>query len=242
MDALVVTCEHGGSRIPVAYRALFQGQKRLLASHRGRDLGALAMARSLATALDAPVFASTISRLLIDLNRPTGHPQLFSTVTRNLPVDLRARIFEQYHEPFWSDLKQFVERAVAEGRRTVHISSHSFTPRLEGQLRRADVGLLYDPARPGEAELCSRWRAALIERDPTLHVRRNYPYRGKAAGLTAQMRRWFSARDYVGVELEVNQRFFLVGGRRWSALREVVAESLLATCDVRELHGRAFAK
>jgi predicted N-formylglutamate amidohydrolase len=94
----------------------------------------------------------------------------------------------------------------------IHVSSHSFTPILNGQVRRAVVGLLYDPGRNGEAELCARWKATLSEYAPTLRVRRNYPYYGKAAGLTAQMRRCFSADTYVGVELEVNQSIVIAGG------------------------------
>lgn len=231
-DAFIVTCEHGGNRIPAAYQASFRGQSPLLDSHRGYDAGALEVARSLAASLGAPMLSSTISRLLVDLNRPVGHPHLFSAITRNLPVALRAKITAQYHEPYWADLKQFVMRSAAKSRRTIHIASHSFTPELDGQMRCADVGLLYDPGRPAETELCARWKAALGERDSELRVRRNYPYRGKAAGLTAQMRRCFAADTYVGVELEVNQRFVLESDGRWKALRSVLAESLRAACDV----------
>ena len=38
---------------------------------------------------------------------------------------------------------------MSRGRRVIHISSHSFTPELNGKVRRADVGLLYDPGSPG---------------------------------------------------------------------------------------------
>ena len=34
----------------------------------------------------------------------------------------------------------------------IHVSSHSFTPELDGKVRRADVGLLYDPAPRGEVD------------------------------------------------------------------------------------------
>ena len=40
---------------------------------------------------------------------------------------------------------------MARGRRVIHISSHSFTPELDGKVRSADVGLLYHPGRHGEA-------------------------------------------------------------------------------------------
>ena len=73
---LVITCEHGGNRIPVPYRDLFRGQQRQLASHRGYDPGALVMGRALAAAFAAPLVVSTVSRLLVDLNRSVGHPRL----------------------------------------------------------------------------------------------------------------------------------------------------------------------
>jgi predicted N-formylglutamate amidohydrolase len=38
---LVITCEHGGNRIPKPYRDLFHADQALLSSHRGFDPGAL---------------------------------------------------------------------------------------------------------------------------------------------------------------------------------------------------------
>lgn len=230
IDAFIVTCEHGGNKIPAAYRGLFRGQNKLLNSHYGFDPGSLAMARSLAAALDAPLVASTTSRLLIDLNRPAGHPHHYSAVTRNVPAEVRAEIASRHYQPYLDEVESLVRRAVARGRRVIHISSHSFTPVLNGRARRADVGLLYDPGRRGEAELCARWKARLAEDLPKLRVRRNYPYRGKAAGLTAELRLSFSVDSYVGIELEVNQRVVFAAGRRWTELRNVLPRSLLAAC------------
>ena len=50
---LVITCEHGGNRIPAPYRDLFHAHQALLDSHRGYDSGALIMARALATSFAA---------------------------------------------------------------------------------------------------------------------------------------------------------------------------------------------
>lgn len=188
------------------------------------------MARALATALKAPLVSSTISRLLIDPNRTIGHPQRYSAVTRGTSAATRAKIAAQHHQPYWSQVERLVSEAVSRGRRVIHISSHSFTPVLNGKVRNADVGLLYDPARHDEAMLCTRWKAALAERNPALRVRRNYPYHGKAAGLTSQLRLRFSPKTYLGIELEINQRIVLAAGRRWSALRGVLIQSLRTAC------------
>ena len=112
------------------------------------------------------------------------------------------------------------------GRRVIHISSHSFTPRLNGEVRTADIGLLYDPARSGEVDACARWKAALRVTAPALRVRRNYPYAGKNDGLTAYLRRRYPASTYVGIELEINQAQVIGARRRWADLRAAIIQSL----------------
>ena len=227
-NAFLVTCEHGGNRIPAPYRALFAGHAALLATHRGYDPGALVMAREMADALHAPLVTSTVSRLLIDLNRSIGHPQLFSAVTRGTSATIREGIVARHYLPYRAQVERFVRQSVSRGRRVIHVSSHSFTPELYGKVRRADVGLLYHPGRRGEVQLCARWKTSLANMDPELRVRRNYPYAGKGDGLTSYLRRCFPPAVYVGIELEVNQKIVFAGGRRWTALRRVLVDSLRA--------------
>jgi predicted N-formylglutamate amidohydrolase len=226
--SFIVTCEHGGNRIPAPYRALFRGHAALLHTHRGYDPGALLMAREMARALHAPLQTSTVSRLLIDLNRSIGHPQLFSPMTRDAPLATRRGIVDRHYLPYRQRVEQLVARAVSRGRRVVHVSSHSFTPELHGHVRRADVGLLYDPGRRGEVQLCARWKTSLARIASELRVRRNYPYAGKGDGLTSYLRRHFPPAAYVGVELEVNQSIVFAAGRRWTALRGTLVDSLRA--------------
>lgn len=183
------------------------------------------MARQLAAALAAPLVTSTISRLVVDLNRSIGHPRLYSPATRDTPPATRASIIALHYLPYRAEVERRVAQAIAHGRRVVHVASHSFTPVLDGEVRNADIGLLYDPARRGEVALCARWKASLAACDPTLRVRRNYPYAGKGDGLTAYLRRRFPPSSYVGVELEVNQRIVLAAGRPWAALRGTLVES-----------------
>ena len=230
IDSFIITCEHGGNRIPAPYRGLFQGRRALLDSHRGYDPGALVMARGLARAYRAPLVTSTISRLLIDLNRSIGHPRVFSAATRGAPASLRAKIAEQHYWPYRLRVERLVRQSVSRRRRVIHISSHSFTPELDGKVRSADVGLLYHPGRRGEAELCARWKSSLAELAPQLRVRRNYPYAGKGDGLTSYLRQRFAPSVYVGIELEINQSIVLAAGRRWMALRSSLIDSLRTAC------------
>jgi predicted N-formylglutamate amidohydrolase len=229
-DSFLVSCEHGGNRIPAPYRSLFRGYDALLDTHRGYDFGALVMARALAGSFRAPLVASTISRLLVDLNRSIGHPRIFSAATRGAPASLRAKIAEQYYRPYRLQVERLVRQSVSRRRRVIHISSHSFTPELDGKVRSADVGLLYHPGRRGEAELCARWKSSLAELAPQLRVRRNYPYAGKGDGLTSYLRRRFAPSAYVGIELEINQSIVIAGGRRWTALRSLLIDSLRKAC------------
>jgi predicted N-formylglutamate amidohydrolase len=210
---LLITCEHGGNRIPARYQPLFAGRGALLASHRGYDPGALSMARDLAHHFRAPLVHATVSRLLVDLNRSIGHRGLYSEATRALARAERARILARHYAPYRDEVEALVARAVAAGRRVVHVSSHSFTPVLDGCVRQADIGLLYDPERRGERALCAAWSALLAAEIAPLRVRRNYPYQGRNDGLTLRLRRRFPAAHYVGVELEINQKHVSAGQR-----------------------------
>ena len=226
--SFLVTCEHGGNRVAPPFRPLFAGWEAQLASHRGYDPGALAVARDLARALAADLIVSTTSRLVIDLNRSPGHPKLHSQTMREGPPALRAAALARYYLPYRRRAEALIAAAIEDGRQVIHVSSHSFTPVLDGEVRNADIGLLYDPGRPGEASLCRRWLAALHGLDPQLIVRRNYPYTGKSDGFCTWLRRHFPPEAYVGVELEINQKHVFAGGPAWRRLRGMLIASLLS--------------
>lgn len=225
-DGLLVSCEHGGNDVPAAYASLFEGHDALLASHRGWDPGTLALARQMAGTLGAPLHTSTTTRLLVDLNRSIGHRQLFSAISAALPRSVRDGIVAAHYRPHRDAIERDIAACVAAGRRVVHVAVHSFVPVLGGRARRADVACLYDPQRAGEVELARRWLAALATRQARLALRRNDPYRGNSDGLTKHLRERFDARAYVGIELEVNQRFVERDGPAWAQLRTDLIASL----------------
>ena len=228
--AWLVTCEHGGNRIPARYAALFREHADLVASHRGYDPGALATARTLARAFDAHLMTSTVSRLLVELNRSPGRQFRFSPAMRGVTSDVRAEICRRWYAPYWTAAEAFVRAARASGRRVLHVSSHSFTPSLDGDVRRADVGLLYDPARASERALCIAWQRELTRRLPHWTTRRNYPYRGTGDGLTRYLRARFDDRCYCGIELEVNQKHVranrAIGARERAGLVAALRDAL----------------
>jgi predicted N-formylglutamate amidohydrolase len=173
----------------------------------------------LARRLGAPLVFTRVSRLLVDQNRSAHNRRVFSEFTAKLSVPERARLLQRYHTEHRRSVEQAVEASLREARRVVHVAVHSFAPRLAGRVRRADVGLLYDPSRVAERAFCTRWQEALRELAPTLRVRRNYPYRGDDDGLTRHLRACHDARRYLGIELELNQA--LLGGDAAAVARTV---------------------
>ena len=172
---------------------------------------------------------STTSRLLVELNRSPHHPDVFSRVTRSLPAEERERIAERYYRPYRSAVESHVASAAERGERVLHISCHSFTPRMNGVTRDAEIGLLYDPGRKREADFCKAWQRTIERLAPQWRVRRNYPYRGNGDGLTTYLRSRFGGDVYRGIEIEVNQKFPLGDARIWHAARRTLLASLRET-------------
>ncbi len=203
---IVISCEHAGNRVPAKYRALFKGRTAVLKSHRGWDPGALDLARAIAFACDAPLVANPTTRLLIECNRSLGHAQLFSEFTRDLDTADHLRLLATVYHPHRRAVEVAVRRVLRRDQWVVHVGVHTFTPVLDGKRRRADIGVLYDPARRFEGFVAD----ALVRRlrAEGLRVRRNYPYRGSSDGLTTTLRGRFPATRYAGIELEINQALF----------------------------------
>jgi predicted N-formylglutamate amidohydrolase len=227
---VLLTCEHGGHRVPAAFRHLFASCGRVLRSHRGWDCGALDLARCLAHSLQAPLVHSQITRLLVDLNRSVTSPSLLSRYMLGQTPKERDRLIAHYYRPFRDRVEEWIAQALSANAEVAHFSIHTFTPVLRGTLRTADVGLLYDPARRKERELCERWRRCLSGRQPGLRIRKNYPYTGISDGFTTYLRRRFGT-DYLGIELEVNQRWPRNRPVAWKKLQGDLAESLRQALD-----------
>lgn len=199
----LLTCEHGGYRVPLRYRRLFEGREEILRSHRGWDLGALALARRLSRRLKVEMVCSTLSRLVVELNRSAHHPRLFSEFTRPLSDAERERILARYYRPYRARVAEAVEERLEAGGPVLHLSVHTFARVVEGTEQSTEIGLLYDPGIEEERAFCALWKELLAERVPGLRVRRNDPYRGNADGLTTHLRERFRGRGYLGIELEV---------------------------------------
>jgi predicted N-formylglutamate amidohydrolase len=233
VDSVVFACEHASRTVPRRYRALFRGRRALLDTHRAWDPGALELARGLARAFEAPLFRGVVTRLLVDLNRSLPSPTLFSKHALRLEEKERLALLARYWEPYRHAVRRCLVERLAHGRRVLHFSLHSFTPRLRSEVRPTDVGLLFDPARPAELRFCRALRAALQAELPGLRIDMNEPYSGVSDGLTTTLRAEFPRTRYLGVELEVNQRLARGAGARWRELQRGVARALGRTLGLR---------
>lgn len=202
---LILTCEHGGNEIPSQYLRLFETAGEDLDSHRGYDPGALDLFLSLRKFASFEKY-ETVSRLLVELNRSLHHRQLFSEYTKELPSEEKKKILDKYYFPYRHEVEAKIAEDLQGGEKILHLSVHTFTPRLHSEVRNADIGLLYDPGRKLEKEICSRFKELLLRENPNLRIRFNYPYLGSADGFTTYLRKKFPT-NYAGIEIEVNQKF-----------------------------------
>ena len=228
-DVCLVSCEHGGNRVPKLYRSLFSGAGALLQSHRGYDIGALAFARKLAAALGVPLHVNGVTRLLVDANRSLSSRTLFSEFSRNLPAFRRESILATYYHPYRRVIDAEVSAAIASGARVIHLSVHSFTPVFAGAVRRADIGLLYDPRRRAELVLCRQWQQRLQREGAGLRVLCNDPYRGTSDSVVTALRRLHDEKSYLGIEIEINQKYPQGDQISWRRLQSLLVD----TCPMR---------
>lgn len=225
---IVLSCEHATNHVPKAYAALFKKNLELLRSHRGYDQGALDFAQMLAKKLGAPLFAGSTSRLLIDLNRGITHPRLFSEISRTFSASQKKDIISDYYIPHRGAIQLTIGQQIEAGKTVVHIALHSFTPVFEGKVRNMDIGILYDPKKEREKRCCRLWKKVMSELKTDLQIRCNAPYRGVSDGLPTYLRRIFPDR-YLGIELELNQRFFITHQSAWKKTWPVVVDGLKTT-------------
>jgi len=223
--ALLFTVEHGDNKVPPEYAHLFVGQESVLASHRGHDPGAGELAIRFATRFHAPCERAEITRLLVDQNRSVHNRRaLFSEYSRPLSSDKKEEILSAFYWPYQDAVRARIANLLQDYDVVLHLAIHSFTPELRGRVRNCEIGLMYDPKRPLEKEFCCRWQAEIESLDPGLRVRRNYPYQGDSDGIVRSMRRLWPVESYIGLQIEVNQKFPFGDRDIWKRVQKVIIE------------------
>ncbi len=174
----LLICDHASRRIPRALADLGVSEANLQ-RHVAWDIGAAGVAVHLAAALDAFAILQNYSRLAIDCNRPLDAPGSIvarseaTDIPGNANVDaaaaaLRAReIFLPYHARIAAEL----DRREGQGRQTILISVHSFTPIYHAVARPWQIGMLY-----GRDARVAQRLLAMIRAEGRWNVGDNEPY------------------------------------------------------------------
>lgn len=204
---VVITCEHAGNTIPPAFQHHFTTAKEVLSTHRGWDMGALSIAQYLAQDLQVPLFFEKTSRLLIEMNRSLDHPALFSEYTQALAKADRLQLIEELYLPYRQQVISSLKSIIDNHQAVLHLSIHTFTPVLGHEVRKTGIGLLFDPERSPEVIFCKSLRQSLRQSLSWMQIDFNSPYQGIDDGFTTFLRKEFSANQYCGIEIEVNQKY-----------------------------------
>jgi len=223
----VVTCEHGGHKIPHDFKYLLPAMGEALTTHRGEDIGVKAAFNQFKAISDFRII-NQISRLLIEFNRSLHHPKLFSGFSRNISPKEKKLLIDHYYLPYRNRIEKSVAEFISNNYLVIHLSIHSFTPVLDGLERTTDIGLLYDPKREDEKRFCQLWKDRCKDELHRYKMRMNYPYLGKADGLVTSLRKKFK-EHYLGIEVELNQKhkedFERISGVMAACLRDAVVKS-----------------
>jgi len=178
---IILLCDHASRRIPKSLGDLGLDPA-ALRCHLAWDIGAGALTRYLAAALEATAVLAGYSRLVVDCNRQLLDPQAFleygdgQVVPGNrglTPAHKEARagaIYWPYHQAVAAQL----ERLRAAGLSPVVLAIHSFTPVMNGISRPWEIGVLWDKdARAAEVLIPGLRQAGYCVGD-------NEPYSGRA--------------------------------------------------------------
>jgi predicted N-formylglutamate amidohydrolase len=225
---VIVSCEHATNRVPKRYVQLFAKEPAILTTHRGFDPGAYALGAKIAKELHAPFFYGTATRLLIELNRSLTSRSLFSRYSEVLKRDEKEELIKELYLPYRSEIEKKIEAHLGEGNQVIHLSIHSFTPELNGEVRKCDIGLLYDPKRKSEKMFCQFLKEELQKEE--FCIRFNYPYQGKADGFTTSLRQRFSGDNYAGIEIEVNQKYVTKTGCFSKNIEDLLVQGVKHAC------------
>jgi predicted N-formylglutamate amidohydrolase len=221
---VLLTCEHGGNKVPEKYNYLFKKASKDINSHKGFDPGAISTFNFVKPIADH-AYASNVTRLLVELNRSLHNFNLFSDYTKMLMPYEKQAIINKYFRPFRNRVEKRITALIEADNLVLHISSHSFTPKLNGKLRHADVGILFDPSIAVEKNAADILKRIIKSKNPKLIVKFNYPYKGTSDGFTTYLRQKYN-ENYAGLEIEVNQKYFLKEKRNFYQINRIIKSAV----------------
>lgn len=213
---VVLTCEHASWQLPPDIDLGVDQDARQ--SQAGWDHGAFEIVEHISDVLGLAVHAGAFTRMFVDLNRPPDHADVIPANSYGAPVPGNARLspsersarIATFHAPYWDAVRRDVTARLRDRDGVLHFSSHSFDPSLDPRNRTYDVGVLYDPSHPFEAELAERLMFQL--RGAGLDVRANLPYSGVGPAICTTLREELRGERYAGIELETSHAVTFTSG------------------------------
>lgn len=211
--------DHAGREIPERLGSLGLSAKDL-DRHIAWDIGVAALGLRLSEALDATFVRQVYSRLVIDCNRVPGAAGSIAEVSDETlipgnaeisPNDARMRLDEIY-QPYQDAIAAALDQRRSEGRQTVVVSLHSFTPTMQGQARPWRYGVLHR----GDSSL-SRRMLELLRGVMGEQAGDNQPYSMNEIDNTIPLHADARGLDYL--ELEVRQDLIATEEGRLEALK-----------------------
>lgn len=182
------------------------------------------LAEYIAKHSEAPLHSTQWTRLLCDCNRDADNSKLFSPLGRRLSANQKRQIIEQYHQPYRDGVEAQLRQMLKDGSPLLHLSLHSFTPKLNGTVRPCELGIMYDSRIAEEKQLAMALKKHLASVDSRFRVRLNYPYVGRSTYFQPFLRGKFAAPQYLALQLEVNQKIPRQQKARWQRLQRALLE------------------
>ncbi len=229
---VLLVCDHASNRFPRSLGTM--GLDYLdRVSHIALDIGANAVAETLADNLGATAVLCQYSRLIVDCNRELIDDSAFLECSNGVDVpgnnDLQENEKEkrasEIYWPYHNAIKNQIVRLNKHGINPIVISIHSFTPVMNGNDREWEIGVLWDKD-PLTAEI---FLNKLIEAGYV--VGDNKPYSGKdPEDFTIDFHAESIGLPHVGIEISQNLINDDDGVERVSnTLKEIISTYTIAT-------------
>jgi len=226
MASLILSCDHAVCAVPEWYRERFRKVEDVLVSPRGWDPGALNLGQAFAMKTHTPLAHGEVTRLLVDLSCDPEDPARFSGFVDAFTEEQRDKLHDRYVVSYVELLRERIRSGLKISPPVHHLSIHTFPRVWEGAMVGTDIGVLFDPTRPAETKLAGRWVTELRASAPELKIDSNAPRGADGDGLISVLHREFPDPDYLVIELEVCQSFFLDGRPwRWDRVKKLLLES-----------------
>ncbi len=178
---LLLVCDHASNRFPQSLGSM--GLDYLdRVSHMTLDIGAGAIAESLADKLGATALLCQYSRLVVDCNRKLSDNSVFLENSegvdipgnQNLQITEKERRVSEIYWPYHNAIEAQICRLRDQYINPIVISIHSFTPVMNGEDREWEMGVLWD-----KDQITAEFFLNKLT-DAGFFVGNNEPYSGKA--------------------------------------------------------------